>query len=885
MYNNQVVLGDQPSNLKEPSDYYHNADFDAACAAILDGIRRWRGFMVLSGQAGLGKSLVLRRCMAEAPEVRFAAIHQTKPDWLDILNVLSASLGLTAAESEDQQSREVRQALADYAERGQTIALLVDDAHQLADGGLRRLRDFVASTATDSGQRLPVVLAGLPELEDKLEQAELEVPIRHRLEPLSALETGLFVSHQLRLAGREEQINLSPAAIERIVEHGRGVPRTIALLCDALLLFADLEAGQEVGPALVDEAARSFLFNDLADSVSPVAKVAAQSSADSSLPLFGEELTVDTALDLNSLALDLDFEIDFDSPLEPSAADPAESDEPPLGALVDPATVPPPTEASLAAPESLAANAPELHKFLQLLEEISAPLERVEPRDAEQFRGFSRWLAGALRRVSLPRLIHWEQRIVRLAAGELSVLVALATTPRLAAGAGGTLSILLVNPSWWQCREIRMRLRSTGLELANQGQARSLRLLDGRRGRAAHLDYRKEVGSLEAATLWLELDVLDHRGLWCAYQSSEIRWAAAPLDADSGASDPGSTETRLEQFWPLAEGGAETAFTMPLELQLDEERTRRLRAAVPAARQNLNLTRGTPLSRALLLGGDASQAPTRIELVARPFFILGRYNPATGAGLGDFSLGFTPGQRHISRLHAVVCALADQWCLMPVTGHGQTYTGRNGQRLADGQWHQLETGDRLDICGLYDLTLELVWDPHREEATPPAWNIAEPRDKFGHYVLDLVERLRRHDQREGNEGNEARLATGLRKRYLNLLRIQDRAARVNGIGNPGALLHARLTRGDGNRQVAHYYVPKWLSLGSAPEVGLPISATDVAPFHADLLYREGIFWIQNLAESGSVQVGCHALENQEVLALEVGDTLSIGAARFEFEAY
>ena len=46
-----------------------------------------------------------------------------------------------------------------------------------------------------------------------------------------------------------------------------------------------------------------------------------------------------------------------------------------------------------------------------------------------------------------------------------------------------------------------------------------------------------------------------------------------------------------------------------------------------------------------------------------------------------------------------------------------------------------------------------------------------------------------------------------------------------------------------------------------------------------------MYWIQNLAEPGSIRVGCHGLETNEVLALEAGDVLTIGAARFEFEAY
>ena len=323
------------------------------------------------------------------------------------------------------------------------------------------------------------------------------------------------------------------------------------------------------------------------------------------------------------------------------------------------------------------------------------------------------------------------------------------------------------------------------------------------------------------------------------------------------------------------------AFTLPLELTVDDERTHRLRAAVAAARQALG--RGTALNRALLLGADSTQAPTRIELVSRPLIVLGRYNPATGVGFGDFALGFVPKYTRISRLHAAICALGDQLALMPASDQGRAYTGKNGQRLTRGQWRLLEANDTLDICGLYRLKLTLAWDRSGERGPLPDWDPREPRDKFGRYLLDLVEVLRRCDQHVGNEAARAELGN----RYVKLMTMQDRVAELNGVGNPGALLYARFERDDAaaSRQVVHYYVPKWLSLGSSPQAGLRITADGVAPVHAELLFRGGMYWIQNLAGPGSVRVGCHGLATNEALALEPGDVVNVGAARFEFEAY
>jgi hypothetical protein len=194
----------------------------------------------------------------------------------------------------------------------------------------------------------------------------------------------------------------------------------------------------------------------------------------------------------------------------------------------------------------------------------------------------------------------------------------------------------------------------------------------------------------------------------------------------------------------------------------------------------------------------------------------------------------------------------------------------------------LETGDSLEICDLYRLKLTLVWDHNAKQGQAPGWDVQEPRDKFGRYLLDLVETLRQRDQHASNEEVRAEL----RNRYVKLTSMQDRVTELNDIGNPGVLLHARFERDDAtSRQVIHYYIPKWLSLGSSPQAGLRIAAAGVAPLHAELLFRKGMYWIQNLAGPGSIQVGCHGLATNEVLALEAGDALTIGAARFGFEAY
>ena len=937
MYTAYFGFNSKPFKPKDSKDYYRNANFDAACADILDGIRERRGFILLTGEAGVGKTLVLRRCMAEADDIRFVRLINANLDFPDILNYLCASLELPVEGLDaEQRKRLLLDTLAQWARRNRATALLVDDAQHLPDDVLLQLREFV-ETPPIPGQRLQVVLVGLPEIVAKIDRPELRllrdsIRVRCRLERLSESETGLFIDHQFEIAGHSGGL-LSPDAIERVGLYCKGVPRAIAILCDTVLLLASLQAEHDITPDLVDEAAQScFLGEQSRLAASPPA---GPSSAIPTLdaPPGGDGAEFD--LDLS----EFDFSFDFDektmrakaakseapavestfrsgrSPKFAPAAEPASR----LGSadwalpveafdaeeagqateLVDTVALSSRDKPTLVTPPPVSAP---LEAFGQLLDELTGKLDRGAAREREALGYFRERYLRLAQGGEPGRAREFERRIARLAESKQPLYVALATAVKPATGQDGALCVLLVNPTWWLYREIRLRLRGTGLVFANEGRVPPLRLLDGRAAQVAFVGYRLHRTEGGSPTLWLELDLCDHRGEWSAYDSRHQVRLDVPGWSAGGAVGAGGAGTG-ERFWPEPLTGADPpsgawlwadsaalgsagdlvggdagdlVCTYPLELEADAARTDSLRAATDHA-----LGRGTPLTRALLLAADPSQAPGRIELVSRPFMVFGRHSSTAGTGFGDFSLGFVPKYTRISRLHCVVCALGDQLALMPASDVGHTYTGRNGQRLARGRWEMLESDDTLDVCDLYRLKLVLAWERKWESATPN-WDPRKPRDKFGHYLLDLVEVLRQRDKQAGAD----ELRKTLRTRYLNLLRIQDRVAQLNGVGNPGSLLYARFEREDAaRRQVVHFYIPKWVSLGSSPQAGLRIEAEGVQPHHAELLFRDGMYWIQNLAGPGSVRIGHHDLATNEVLALETGDSLMIGTAQFTFEAY
>ncbi|HOW76019.1 MAG TPA: AAA family ATPase [Candidatus Competibacteraceae bacterium] len=874
---------------KEPRRFYHNALFDAACAEILDGLRERRGIILLTGEAGVGKTLLLRRCMMEADDIRFILLTNASLDFPDILNYLSASLELPAEHLDaGQQSRLLLDALAACARRNQIITLLIDDAHHLRIGVLRRLYDFVEMPAIPA-QRLQVVLAGLPDIEGKLRQPELHrfqtsVTTRCRLGPLNDTETASFVRHQFETAQYWDGKSPSPAVIERIIQYCQGVPRAIVMLCDTMLLFAGLELGSELTPTLVDEAAKSCF---LSEPLQPSVQVATLQNEAVAPAADQDHFNVDFP------DLGLGFDFDLEETLKTDTNNVSESESAILPAIeplterveeetpVTPTSAPVSDHAELRQPMPT----PPLREFTHLLTDLGVKQDRKETQDQEGLQHFRNYYLRLLQGSDPVRMAECEQRMARLQETRQPMLVSLATVTMMPPGREGILCALLINPTWWLYREIRLRLHSPDLAFTHDGQASPIRLLDGRDAHPVYLHYRCLHNA--PTTLWLELELCDHRGEWSVYGNRlEIHLDLTGSEPDRSPA-VASAGPGADRFWPdslsepdagtwLLEGGGTLSYTLPLELEEHPEQTHHLRTA-----HEQTLSRGTPLTRALLLAADPAQAPTRIELVSRPFMVFGRQSAVAGTGFGDFTLGLVSKYSRISRLHCVVCALGDQLVLMAASDQGHTYTGRNGQRLERGRWEALDTGDVLDVCDLYRLKLSLAWD-RKGEREALGWDPQEPRDRFGRYLLDLVEVLRQRDQQADNNA----LRANLRNRYLHLLHMQDRVAELNGVGNPGALLYACFERDDhASQQIVHYYVPKWLPIGNSPEDGLRLNAPDVRPHHAELLFRDGMYWLQNLAASGSVRVGCHGLATNEVLALATGDTLAIGSVRFTFEGY
>lgn len=224
------------------------------------------GLTMLTGEVGLGKTLLCRYLLRHAPQgVRFAYLLNPDQSYADLLTSIYEDL--TGTLPEDQSlgtlQRELPKLLLRLAEGGERVVVLVDEAHRLSGKVLEGLR-LLSNLDTEKDKLMCLLLVGQPELEHKLKGRAFRplrqrISVRYRLEPFGYRETRDYLLHRLGKANHAKSLRLQTGVPWLIYMLSRGVPRRINQLCDRALLGAFANRQPVVSHWLVWKASREFL--------------------------------------------------------------------------------------------------------------------------------------------------------------------------------------------------------------------------------------------------------------------------------------------------------------------------------------------------------------------------------------------------------------------------------------------------------------------------------------------------------------------------------------------------------------------------------------------------------------------------------------------------
>ncbi|HMF64941.1 MAG TPA: AAA family ATPase [Edaphobacter sp.] len=229
-----------------------------ALACLEYGISARKGFTVLTGEVGTGKTTLLRRALASfsGRRVSTAFVFNPRLDVLDFLEFVLTDFGiLPTTRTKSGMLLQLNRWLIERFRMDETCVVVVDEAQNCSWDLLEEIR-LLTNLETSSEKLLQIVLSGQPELEEKLRhpsvrQLRQRVSLWCRTQSLTESQTHAYVAERLRIAGATWSI-FSLDALDLIHRYSRGIPRIINLLCEHSLIVAYVEQVQQVTPTIVE---------------------------------------------------------------------------------------------------------------------------------------------------------------------------------------------------------------------------------------------------------------------------------------------------------------------------------------------------------------------------------------------------------------------------------------------------------------------------------------------------------------------------------------------------------------------------------------------------------------------------------------------------------
>ena len=261
MYQKFYHLKKEPFHITpDPEFLFLSPSHKQALGSIIYGVKNRKGFIVITGEVGVGKTTILRSYLERVAKqnTKIIYIFNSNVTFKNLLRTIYKELGIhVKTDDVVEMLNDLYQILMEEYKQGNTVLLIVDEAQNMPIGTLENLR-MLSNLETSKDKLLQIVLIGQVEFEEilnlyKLRQLKQRIVMRSTILPFSEQESMAYIKHRLAKAASNGSPVFTRGALKRIVKEANGIPRNLNILCDNTLITGFGYKRKPVNAKIVNE--------------------------------------------------------------------------------------------------------------------------------------------------------------------------------------------------------------------------------------------------------------------------------------------------------------------------------------------------------------------------------------------------------------------------------------------------------------------------------------------------------------------------------------------------------------------------------------------------------------------------------------------------------
>ncbi len=248
----------------DPAFLYLGETHREGLATLVYGVQARKGFVLLTGEVGTGKTTLLHALLGQLDEsTKSAFMFNPSLEPSDFFRVLFDEFGIgIPCRTKAEYLLALNHFLIECLQDGKTVVLILDEAQNLSPAMLEEVR-LLSNLETPTSKLIQILLVGQPELSEMLDRPELRqlrqrIVLRHHLQPFTEREVDAYIDERLGLAGYEGKSIFDRSARRQIYEASGGSPRLVNVVCDSALLVGYAREQLTVGGDIIREVARDL---------------------------------------------------------------------------------------------------------------------------------------------------------------------------------------------------------------------------------------------------------------------------------------------------------------------------------------------------------------------------------------------------------------------------------------------------------------------------------------------------------------------------------------------------------------------------------------------------------------------------------------------------